>query len=79
MPNPFTHQTIFDFDIAEQGAANLSIYNSLGELVKTLVNETKPAGSYQVLFDAEYLEAGVYFYTLKTAEGSIAKKMILTH
>ncbi|MBL0048490.1 MAG: PQQ-dependent sugar dehydrogenase [Bacteroidetes bacterium] len=79
LPNPFTKQTIFDFDIAQAGNVNLSVYNAYGALVKTLVNEAKAVGSYQVLMDAENMAAGIYYYCLKTNEGAVTKKMILSN
>jgi glucose/arabinose dehydrogenase len=78
-PNPFTKQTVFTMNISESGFVNLTIYNSQGKLVKTLINEFKPVGNFEVLFDAENLNDGIYFYTLKTADGSFTKKMILAN
>ena len=55
----------------------LKIYDVLGKEVATLVNEEKPAGSYEVEFSAEGLSSGVYFYQLKASDYISAKKMIL--
>jgi len=56
----------------------LSIYNTMGQKVRTLVNEKQEAGSYSVNFNAAGLSSGVYFYRLKTNQGfSQIKKMIL--
>jgi flagellar hook assembly protein FlgD len=60
----------------------LKIYNILGEVVKTLVDEPKWAGDYTVQWDGkndkgEQLASGVYFYELIVGEYSSAKKMIL--
>jgi len=49
----------------------------LGSEVATLVNETKNAGSYEVLFDAGKLSSGVYFYQLKAGDQTITRKMML--
>jgi glucose/arabinose dehydrogenase len=78
VPNPFTKQTVFSIYNASAGFVNLSIYNAYGELVKTLVNDVKTAGSFELLFDAENLNPGIYFYSLRTKEGIQTKKMLLT-
>jgi hypothetical protein len=44
----------------------LKVYDVLGNEVATLVNEEKPAGSYEITFDASELTSGVYFYQLST-------------
>ena len=60
-PNPFNPATQINFSIPNSEFVNLSIYNSLGEKVSELVNETKPAGEYSVTFDASELSSGIYF------------------
>ena len=56
----------------------LAIYDVLGREVATLVNEEKPAGTYEAIFNASNLSSGVYFYRLETSNGfSRTKKMIL--
>ena len=59
----------------EAGEVTLKIYDILGREVATLVNETKPAGSYSVNFDASRLPTGVYIYELKAGDFSSVKKM----
>jgi hypothetical protein len=53
------------------------VYDILGTEVATLVNEDKPAGSYEVEFKAENLASGVYVYRIQSAEFIGTKKMIL--
>jgi glucose/arabinose dehydrogenase len=77
IPNPFTQQTTFTITLASKSNVTLSIYNAYGKLVKTILNESRPAGEFQLLFDAEQLPSGIYFYTLTTNEGTITKKMLL--
>ncbi len=64
-PNPFNPGTTIKYSIAKASFVTIKIYNILGEEVATLVNE-KPAGYYQIKFDASNLASGVYFYTLST-------------
>jgi hypothetical protein len=76
-PNPFNPETIIKFSIPQEGFVSLRIFNILGEESATLLNEYKPAGSYTVSFDGANLTSGTYFYTLKSGEFSVTKKMLL--
>jgi hypothetical protein len=76
-PNPFNPETRIDFTLPEKQLISLRIYNTLGELVRELVNEVKEAGSYSVTFDASNLPSGVYIYRLQTSSFSANKKMTL--
>jgi len=76
-PNPFNPSTSIKYSISVDGIVNLSVYNLIGEKVATLVNEEKPAGSYEAKFDAADLSSGIYFYKLQTNNFFETKKMIL--
>lgn len=77
-PNPFNPITKIKFEIADRGHVELIVYNLLGKEVQTLVNESMNSGIYDVLFYADGLNSGLYFYELKVNNKfSIAKKMIL--
>ncbi|MCH7772627.1 MAG: T9SS type A sorting domain-containing protein, partial [Bacteroidetes bacterium] len=69
-PNPFNPETIINYTLPEQQNVSLKVYNMLGELVKELVNEVKPAGTYTVTFDgssaAGGLPSGIYVYRIQT-------------
>ncbi|MBV6419774.1 MAG: hypothetical protein DAHOPDDO_00999 [Ignavibacteriaceae bacterium] len=65
-PNPFNPSTTISFSIPNESFVSLKIFNSLGEEVEELVNETKPAGKYSIDFNASELTSGVYFYRLRT-------------
>jgi len=56
---------------------SLKIYDLLGREIATLVNEEKPAGAYELTWNAEGLSSGVYFYQLKAGNFVESKKMIL--
>lgn len=78
-PNPFNPTTQIAFTIPS-GARNhvtLKVYDILGNEVATLANEYKPAGSYEVSFDAHNLSSGLYIYTLNAGNFSSTKKMML--
>ena len=59
------------------GLITLKVYNVLGSKVATLVNEEKPAGTYEVQFNASNPPSGIYFYRLKSGSFSSTKKLIL--
>ena len=55
----------------------MKVYDLLGREVATLVNEEKPAGSYEVELNAAKLPSGIYFYRLKAGEYIETKKMVI--
>jgi len=65
-PNPFNQSSIVNFKCSISGNVSIVVYDLLGREVKTLVNENKQPGTYQVIFNAEGLSSGVYFIGLKT-------------
>ena len=75
-PNPFNPTTDIQFSIATKQFVSLIVYDSLGKLVKSLVNEVKPAGTYRVKFITKDLPSGIYFYKIKAGDFVRTKKMI---
>jgi len=76
-PNPFNPVTTIKYSIPEYSFVNLTVYDLLGREVQTLINEYKPAGKYQTIFNADKLSSGVYVLTLKAGEFKGSKKIIL--
>lgn len=76
-PNPFNPATTINYSIAKESKVKLSIYNALGENVRTLVNEIQGEGYYSTYFDASGLPSGIYFYKIEAGNYVSAKKMIL--
>ncbi len=76
-PNPFNPSTTINYSIPKESIVSLKIYNILGQEVKTLVNESKAPGKYNVRFNASELSSGVYFYSLKAGDYYQVKKMML--
>jgi hypothetical protein len=76
-PNPFNPSTTIKFTIPEEKFVSLKVYNTLGEEVAELINETKPAGNYSVMFDANDLVSGIYFYTISAGSFFQTRKMML--
>ena len=76
-PNPFNPSTTISFSIPNEELVSLKVFNSLGEQVAELINETKPAGNYSVSFDASKLTSGVYYYKISAGNFFQTRKMIL--
>ncbi len=76
-PNPFNPSTTIQFVIPEKSNVVITIFNSIGEDVLTLVNEEKAAGSYEINFNASGFTSGIYYYKLQTDNFAQTKKMIL--
>jgi len=76
-PNPFNPTTVISYQIPQQGFVTLKIFDVLGKEVATLVNEEKPAGVYEVSFNAVDLASGVYIYRMKVNDFIQSKKMVL--
>ncbi|MGE5351983.1 MAG: VPS10 domain-containing protein [Acidobacteriota bacterium] len=64
-PNPFNPVTTISYSIPADSKVKLTVYNLLGEEIKTLVNEAVKAGKYKIVFRAGDLPSGVYFYNLE--------------
>ncbi|HQF43347.1 MAG TPA: T9SS type A sorting domain-containing protein, partial [Ignavibacteriaceae bacterium] len=80
-PNPFNPVTTIEYSLPEKAGVTISIYNTLGELVTTLVNGTMEAGYQKASFNASALTSGTYIYQIR-AVGSgrtftDTKKMVL--
>ena len=81
-PNPFNPITNIAYSIPETEKVNLSIFNIKGQIVKTLVNETKQSGYYSVRWNGTNnsgikVASGLYFYKLSAGKTILNKKMIL--
>ena len=85
-PNPFNPSTKIKYSIPDVGtrlsasgglSVTIKVYDALGNEVAMLVNEVKPAGSYEIDFNAGGLSSGVYYYSLQAGEYTITKKMLL--
>ena len=73
-PNPFNAATIIAYDLPREQHVNISIYNSNGQLVATLVDGQKPAGSHTVHWNAENVGSGIYFYRIVAGSYSSVHK-----
>ena len=81
-PNPFNPSTIISYDLPQAVSVCLEVYNTLGQHVKTLVDEIQPAGHYDVVWNSTdkngvSVANGIYLYRLKAGDFSDSRKMIL--
>ena len=76
-PNPFNPTTTIEFALPHQSMVHLAVYNLLGEEVAVLANQTLEAGSYSVVFNANHLPSGFYFYRLVADDFTQTKKCLL--
>jgi hypothetical protein len=76
-PNPFNPSTRIEFALASSSQTRLTVYDALGRLVATLVDQQLPAGVHACTFDAGTLAGGVYFYRLDAGKYSSVHQMLL--
>ncbi|MBS1517566.1 MAG: T9SS type A sorting domain-containing protein [Bacteroidetes bacterium] len=76
-PNPFNPTTKITFNLPVSGSVSLKIYDILGREMRTLVNEVRNAGTYNVSFNGIDLSSGVYFYKLD-AVGRDGNRFVMT-
>lgn len=80
-PNPFNPETTIEYAVQQSSEIELKIYNNLGQLIKTLVDDYKTTGEYSVVWDGKdnsgkAVASGNYFYQIKMGEFASTKKMI---
>lgn len=81
-PNPFNPSTTIQFSLAQSSRVRLDIYNILGQHVRELANDYRPAGDYLLAWDGmDYSQnpvgTGVYYYRLTTDHGVLSRAMVL--
>ena len=81
-PNPFNPITSIRYDLSEDAFVNITVYDMLGNVIKTLVNGSRTAGSNTVEWDAtntknKTVSAGLYVFAIQSGELKQTKKMLL--
>jgi hypothetical protein len=81
-PNPFNPETVIKFSLPQDSRVSLKVYNILGQVVNTLVDETLPAGNHSVSWNGKNergtdVASGVYFYRIKADNYESIMKMTL--
>jgi len=76
-PNPFNPTTTIEFYIPQTEMVTITIYNTLGHLITTVLDQRLESGTHGIIFQAKNLVSGFYFYKLGTENFAEAKKMLL--
>jgi hypothetical protein len=76
-PNPFNPSTVIKYKTAERRNVTLTVYNSIGKEISTLLNEVKPKGTFTIEFDGSNLPSGIYYFRLQAGTFTDTKKMVL--
>jgi len=76
-PNPFNPSTTISYQLPEAEFVTVKIFDTIGNEVKTIVKENKPAGVHEVNFDASQLSSGIYLYKIDAGTFHQSKKMLL--
>ena len=76
-PNPFNPSTTINFALPEQSDVTIRIYDVTGRQIATLLNESKPAGYHNIVWDAGSVASGTYFYRIQASSFSSVKKLTL--
>ena len=76
-PNPFNPNTVIKFQLPQKSFVTVKIYDVLGRDVLTLIEDEKPAGNFEINFNAGHLASGVYLYRIITDKFISTKKMLL--
>ena len=76
-PNPFNPSTVIKYQLPADANVKIRLFNSIGEELKTLVNENKKAGIYEFQFNASGFASGIYYYRLDSGNFTDTKKLII--
>lgn len=76
-PNPFNPSTTISYQLPKTEFVTVKIFDAIGNEVKTIVKENKPAGVHEVNFDASHLSSGIYLYRIDAGTFHQSKKMLL--
>ncbi|MCP9290311.1 lamin tail domain-containing protein [Gracilimonas sediminicola] len=76
-PNPFNPNTTIEYSVSKSATVTLTVYNVMGQQVATLVNETKPVGTYRVSWNAADMASGIYHYRLQAGNQVMIHQMTL--
>lgn len=76
-PNPFNPSTVIRYSVPENSFVTLRVFDISGREVKSLVNETRQPGTYEVTFSATGLSSGIYFYRISAGSYNKVMKMAL--
>lgn len=76
-PNPFNPSTKIRFSLGSESDVKIEVYNLLGELVQTLINNKIAAGNHEITFESDGLPSGIYIYRFESENYMDSKKMLV--
>jgi hypothetical protein len=76
-PNPFNPSTKIEFSLPKVEHVTITVYNTLGQTIETLLDKPMPIGHHQVEFNGQHLSSSVYFYRIEAGEYLHTLKMLL--
>ncbi len=81
-PNPFNPSTTIHYSLKEAGPVRIEIFNLRGQMIRSLVNESKASGSHKVMWDGKdkrgnTMSSGIYFFRMEAGKHSETRKMIM--
>jgi len=76
-PNPVSESTTIEFSLEKQSRVSLEVWDSRGRVIRTLLNETMPAGKHAVPFEVGSLRSGIYYYSLTADDRRKTNSMII--
>jgi len=76
-PNPFNPTTSFQLQVGNAGHVTMNVYNVMGQVVETLVNNTMDVGNYNITWDASNFSSGMYVVKAETINGMASQKVML--
>jgi hypothetical protein len=81
-PNPFNSSTRIKFSLPKREHLQLTIYDILGREVRTLIDDDRPAGNYDIFWDGrnndgDDIASGVYLYQIRTSDFASTRKLLL--
>ena len=75
-PDPSNPTTIITYSLPQSGHVSLKVYDVLGRVVKTLVDEWETAGSHKAIFSAINFSSGMYFYNLRAGQFNETRRLL---
>jgi hypothetical protein len=81
-PNPFNPETTISYDVKNPAPVKIEIFNTKGQLIRTLVNETKSKGQYRIIWNGKDnngnpVASGVYQYRMRAGDYKSSRRMML--
>jgi hypothetical protein len=76
-PNPFNPTTTIAYGLPDRSHVTVTIYNTKGQIIQVLVDETKGAGYHTIQWDASRVGSGIYFYQIRAGDFTMVRKCTL--